>query len=114
MQTIYIIFWLAFIICLFFVWFFSHRANHKERLMMIEKGIDAEEQAKRKDRSGFSWLKLGILVIGLSVGLLIITILVSLNLLDKGGNALPLAILGLCGGTAMVIANTLGSSKSKD
>jgi heme/copper-type cytochrome/quinol oxidase subunit 2 len=64
MQTTYIIFLLAFIICLFFVWFFSHRANHKERLMMIEKGMDMEEQVKKKARSGFPWLKLGILVIG--------------------------------------------------
>lgn len=81
---------------------------------MIEKGMDREEQLKRKARSGFPWLKLGILVIGLSAGLLIITILVALDLLDKGGNALPLAILGLCGGIAMVIANNLGSGKSKE
>lgn len=81
---------------------------------MIEKGMDMEEQSKKKVRSGFPWLKLGILLIGLSIGLLIITILVALDLLDKGGNALPLAILGLCGGVAMVIANNLGNGKSKE
>ncbi len=113
MQTAYIILWLAFITCLFFVWFFSHRANHKERLMMIEKGFDIEERSKKKG-IGFPWLKLGIIIIGLSVGLLIITLLASLKLLDKGGNALPLAILGLCGGTAMVIANNLGGSKTRE
>lgn len=114
MQTLYPLVWIAFIVCMFLVWFFWHRANHEERLMMIEKGHDPDELAKKNPGFKFPWLKIGILIIGLSVGLLLISLLVSLKLLDKGGNAFPLAILGVCGGVAMVIGNNIKNGKSND
>lgn len=98
---------LAFFICIFFVWFFLHRARHKERLMMLEKGIDPELVFQQKKSFRFPWLKLGIVIIGLSVGIMIISLLASLKLLDNGGGAFPLGILGLSGGISMVIANRL-------
>ncbi|MDP9230320.1 MAG: hypothetical protein M3O67_06585 [Bacteroidota bacterium] len=125
MEQLYPLVWIAFIVCVFLVWFFSHKAKHKERMMMIEKGRNVDELSKkeasfsfdellRKEKSfRFPWLKLGVMVIGLSIGLLIIAVLARLNLLDKGGNALPLSILGICGGISLVIANYLNSGKSK-
>ena len=111
MQTLYPLIWIAFIICLFLVWFFSHRANHKERLMMIEKGMDVEEAGKKKPGFRFPWFKIGLLIVGLSVGLLLIALLAATKKLDQGGNTLPLAILGVCGGLSMVIANYLDKDK---
>lgn len=82
--------------------------------MMIEKGLDPDELAKKKSGFKSPWLKLGILIIGLSIGLLLISLLVSLKLLGKGGDAFPLAILGVCGGIAMLIGNNIKNGKSND
>ncbi len=104
--------WLAVITCIFLVWYFSHRAKHKERLMMMEKGIDPQLNPFKSKGFIFPWLKVGIIIIGLSIGLVIISILVSTQSLNNN-NALPMAILGLCGGISMVIANRLDNDKSK-
>lgn len=116
MERLYPLTWIVivFIICVFLAWFFSHRARHKERMMMIEKGINIDELSKKEGKIiRFPWLKLGIVILGLSIGLLIIAMLVALHLLDKGGNALPLSILGICGGISFIIANYLNNIKSK-
>ena len=105
--------WIAFIICAFLVWFFSHRAKHKERLMMIEKGLNVDKHPQKESNFRFPWLKLGILIIGLSIGLLIIGLLATFDLLHKGGNTLPLSVLGICGGISMVIANYINSGKNR-
>jgi hypothetical protein len=105
--------WLAIITCIFLVWFFSHRARHKERLMMMEKGIDPQSNPYKGKQFTFPWLKIGIIVIGLSVGLAIISLLISIKALEPGGNELPLAILGICGGISMVLANRMDNDKSK-
>ena len=107
------LFWLPVIICIFLVWFFSQRARHKEKLMMMEKGIDPKSNPYNNNGFRFPWQKIGITIIGLGVGLIIISILTSLKALEGGGNALPLAILGICGGASMVLANRLDSDKSK-
>lgn len=104
--------WLALLICVFLVWFFSHRAKHKEKLLMMEKGMDPNSLFPGKRIFKFPWLKIGIVIIGLSVGLMIIALLASLKSLDQGGNALPLAILGICGGISMVIANMFNNSNN--
>lgn len=112
----YILLSLVFIpllVCIFLVWFFSHRAKHRERLMMMEKGIDPLATSNNSKRPSYSWQKIGIIIIGLSIGLAIISLLAGLKVLDKWGNAFPLAILGVCGGIAMVIANHLGNDKSQ-
>lgn len=114
MKTFYPIVWTAFIICLFLVWFFSHRASHKERLMMIEKGLDTEEHKKKNPGFRFPWQKIGIVIIGLSMGLLLIAFFSALGVLEIFGNAFPLALLGICGGIAMVIANNFKGGKSGD
>lgn len=113
MQIIYPIIWLCFIICGFFVWFFWHRANHRERMLKMEKGIDEKEITIQKNASPSFWLRFASLITGLSIGLLIISILVSNGMLDKGGNALPIAIMGLCGGISMIVAHYLQAGKSK-
>ena len=80
---------------------------------MMEKGIDPKSNLYNNKGFTFPWLKIGIIIIGLSVGLIIISILISLKALEGGGNALPLAILGICGGASMVLANRMDNDKSK-
>lgn len=105
--------WVALIVCIFLVWFFSHRAKHKERLMMIEKGMDPQSLLQQRNFFRFPWLKLGIVIIGLSIGLMIISILISLKALENSA-VLPLAILGICGGGSMIIANRINKSNHND
>jgi hypothetical protein len=114
MQTYYPLVWITFIVCLFLVWFFTHRANHKERMMMMEKGLDLPVNKKKPFGSAFPWKKIGIVIIGLSVGLLLITLFVALEILQKGGDALPVAILAFFGGISLVIANYVKGDKGQD
>lgn len=91
---------------IFLAWYFSHRARHKEMLLMIEKGIDVQK-TKRDKASRFPWLKLGIVLLGTSFGLITIAILAKNNLLT-GSGALPLSILGISAGTSLLIAHSVG------
>ena len=102
MQNYYPFVWIAFIACAFLMWFFLHRANHKERMLMIEKGLDPD--SRKKDQGNTPpWKRIVGIVIGLSIGLVIISILASFKLIF--GDALPLAILGICGSMGLLAGN---------
>lgn len=96
---------LGFFTCILLAWYFAHQARHKERLLMIEKGMKPDLPV----RNGSALLKIGIVVIGLSIGLATIGILSHFNLLGSA-DAIPLSIFGLSGGIALLIANHLSKS----
>ena len=54
---------------LFLTWFFSHKARTKERLLLIEKGVDISNLSMGP--SPFLWLKIGILLFSTALGLLL-------------------------------------------
>jgi hypothetical protein len=97
---------LGFCLCIFMAWYYAHTARHKERMLMIEKGMDPDAHAAPK---GSVLLKLGIVVIGLSLGMVIIGILAYYHALGDPG-AIPLGILGLSGGISLLIANHVSKS----
>ncbi|TFF33981.1 DUF6249 domain-containing protein [Mucilaginibacter psychrotolerans] len=101
---------ITFCICIFLAWYFTHKAKHQERLLMIEKGMNPNEELNKESGIKSTMFKLGIVIIGLGIGLAIIAILVELHSLGRS-NATPMSILGICGGAALVIANRLSSSK---
>jgi len=101
---------ITFCICIFLAWYFTHKARHQERLMMIEKGMNPNDELNKEGGIKSAMFKLGIVIIGLSIGLAIIAILVEFHSLG-GSNATPMSILGICGGAALVIANRLSSTK---
>lgn len=101
---------ITFGICIFLAWYFTHKARHQERIMMIEKGMNPNEEFNKEGGLKSAMFKLGVVVIGLSIGLAIIAILVEFHSLGIS-NATPISILGLCGGAALVIANRLSSIK---
>ncbi|MFD0794713.1 DUF6249 domain-containing protein [Mucilaginibacter litoreus] len=108
------IFGLLALACCFFIfmaWYFSHKARHRERLLMIGKGMDPDANARGGTGTQKALLKLGIVVIGLSIGIAIIGILVQLNALGRSG-AIPTSILGLCGGAGLIVANRLTQKKN--
>jgi hypothetical protein len=97
---------LGFCICLFMAWYFAHEARHKERMLMIEKGMDPDAHAVPK---GSALLKFGIVVIGLSLGVVLIGTLAHFDALVDP-DAIPLGILGLSGGISLLIANRVSKS----
>jgi hypothetical protein len=97
-------------VCIFLAWFFTHKARHEERMLMIEKGMNLNEEPNKEGGLKSILFKLGIIIIGLSIGVAIIAILVQVGY-DNQSNAVPMSILGLCGGTALVVANRLSAKK---
>lgn len=110
MEIIVIFGLIIFCICIFLAWFFTHKARHEERLMMIEKGMNPNEELNKESGLKSAMFIIGIVVIGLSIGLAIIAILVEFHASGESGIA-PMSILGICGGVALVIANRLSSAK---
>lgn len=88
---------------IFLAWYFSHRATHLERLRLIEKGINPD--AVKNDDTALIWKKLGVIAIGLGTGLILISVLVLVAPRIANVNAVPLGILVLCCGIALVISN---------
>lgn len=109
-SLVFLVITVVFIICMFLTWYFSHKAKHAERLLMLEKGLDPNELIKKKDRSSASLLKIGIVVIGLSIGIGLVEVLAWQNVI-RNSNAAPMAIMGLCGGLSLMIANTINKRK---
>lgn len=79
-------------------------------MLMIEKGMNPNEDLNKEGGLKSTMVKLGILIIGLSIGLAIIALLVQFDSLGKS-NAVPMSILGICGGVALVVANRLSARK---
>lgn len=111
MQAVYGLVLVTLIICLFLVWFFSHRAQHREKMLKIEKGLEPRSTDSAQPKRGFSWIRLAWTVTGLSIGMLIIALLAGNGWLDKWGNALPLGILGISGGSALLLSHYTDSKK---
>ena len=74
---------------------------------MIQQGGDFSGNLFFSKENSFKyvWLKLGILVVGISIGLVIISIISHLEV-NLNGAIYP-GIIGLCGGTAMIFSHYL-------
>jgi len=107
METIALsIVFIFFMAGVFFTWFFIHKAKTKERLILIEKGIDLSQLPhERKFVDNFPWLKVGLVIAGMGLGLLILVPLEMVGM-EIGG-------VFLFGGIGMVIANYLDKPKEQ-
>jgi len=69
---VYCIITVSLIAAFFFAWFFYQQARNRERMVLIEKGESLDEifkkQQKNQVRFFFPWLKLGNVILGLSLG----------------------------------------------
>ena len=78
--------------------------ENKERMAMIEKGMDPGVRKKRPGRPT-NTLKGGLIFIGVGIGLLLAYLLDSYMLRDIGNNvAIYFGLIGLGGGTGLVIS----------
>lgn len=112
MNILYALILMTLIICLFLVWYFSHKAKHQEKMLRIEMGIS--EMPKENEKNMFSqlWLKIAFLVIGQGLAFLIIAFLANLKLLNNG--VLPIGIFTIMGGASMIAAHKVLSQKQKN
>ena len=112
MDAIVFMFFMA---CVFFTWFFIHRARTKERLLLIEKGIDLSSLPKSgqfKANFNFPWLKIGIMITSISVGMLLSVILLLNNVTNL--DILHPTLMFAFGGIGMILAHYIDKPKAKE
>ena len=62
--------WLGFFAAVFLGWHFYLKARNKERMALIESGKDVSEiYSKQEIRIKIPWLKIGLLIAGIGLGL---------------------------------------------
>lgn len=90
----------------FFVWFNIHRSKVKERMLLLEKGIDFADLPERSSFK-FNWLKMGCLVTSATIGLIL-----GLFLEDYFSDA-PAIGMFLFGGIGLIIAHYVDKPHEK-
>lgn len=110
-QILKTIIWLAFPICGLIGWIYYNRARHEERRLWIEQGQNPDNYVDKKNPASQIWLKLGMVVLFLGLGLLIIAILVHFSIMGNSPAIYP-AILAICGGAGLILSHYLGKSKA--
>ena len=115
LQTILAaILFLLFMAGLFFAWFFSHRARVKERIMLIEKGIELSNLPKSgQSRIRFPWFKIGIVITSIATGLMLAVFLMAIPFFDHLAVGLPIPLMFLFGGIGMILAHFLDKPKEQ-
>ncbi len=107
------------IVAFFLSWYFRHKSQEKERLMLIEQGVDPDELPDNKNfdiNLNINWLKIGIVLIAGALGLILTGWLrrLSFNLpsaqMDTLPDTVPLAVLVLMVGIGIIIAHYVGNS----
>ncbi len=110
--------WLGFFAMVFFSWFYYLQARTKERTLLIEKGADASNfYAQKPERRGFRfpWLKLGLLLVGISFGMSF-GFVVSSNFQDSFHRIQEPFVFGmtiLFGGLGMIAAHFTDKNRNK-
>ncbi|MEQ6121523.1 DUF6249 domain-containing protein [Reichenbachiella sp. MALMAid0571] len=92
---------------IFLTWYFSHKAKTKERLLLIDKGIDIEKFLLN-DKPSNIFLKFAIIVIGLAVAFAIQALMLRFEVEDEPPY---LAVLFLCGGISLLIVHLINRVK---
>lgn len=104
------------IIAFLFAWLFYQKAKYRERMHLIDKGVDLEDvlkfQKKNKIKIIFPWFKLSIVIIGLSVSFLGIAFLVRYleNDLELFKGFLITFIVGICLGISFQVIHFINKT----
>jgi hypothetical protein len=118
MDDLIILIFIGFIfgVIVLFGWYFIHRTKLKERILLSEKGIDISTLIPPKKTKDNLWLKIGIVLISGSSGLLFGMIFDSLKIFGKYYSNEPvfLIFLFLFSGIGMVIAHYADISREQN
>ena len=85
----------------------------RERLALLEKGVDAQIFLSPRKEQNFSPLKIGMLLIGVAVGLFMGDILYSLGVLQID-DVSYFSMIFLFGGIALVISHFIEKAERKE
>jgi len=111
--------WLGFFAAVFLGWYFYLKARNNERMLLIEKGKDVSEiYSKQEIRIRIPWLKFGLLItgVGLGIGLFMIffsfipTFHEAMN--EKIGQFFIIASMMFFGGIGLIIGYYLDKPKN--
>jgi len=91
--------------------YFYLRARHTERMALIEKGMYTAERKSVKIKTGNFGLKLGSLLIGIALGLLVGYILDYYSVIEE--NVSYFSMILLFGGFSLVANHIFESKKNK-
>jgi hypothetical protein len=70
-----VVLFVAVFIPLFLAWYFVRKARFKEKIILIEKGIDIKDLNLIENNKRYSpWLRIGIIITGTALGALLTTI----------------------------------------
>ena len=113
--------WLGFFAAVLLAWYFYLQARNKERMALIEKGADVSEiYSKQEVTFRFPWLKLGIIITGICIGVSLVAILFIISIQNNkkidDDFAGPFLIISgvLFGGIAMIIAHFVDKPRKKE
>jgi membrane associated rhomboid family serine protease len=110
--------WLGFCTAVLLAWYFYLKARNKERMALIEKGADVSDiYSKQELTFRFPWLKFGIIITGISIGVsLVVLLMILMPHHDILGDPGPLLIIlgALFGGIAMIIAHFVDKPRKKE
>jgi hypothetical protein len=104
-------------------WYFYLKIRNKERMALIEKDKDVSEiyaRPKTSFRFSFPWLKIGIIVTGFSIGLIVVEIIMQIFFMDQagyylgGGDAMGIGILFLFTSVSILVAYFADKPKNKE
>lgn len=117
-ESMLTLIWLVFFACIFLGWYFYLKARNKERMALIEKNADVSEIFKvREIRFRFPWLKLGMIITGVGLGLCLTIVLMVFpeieNIINETGGIVPIALMLFFGGVGTVVAHYLDKPKDR-
>ena len=88
--------------------YYSVKARNKERMALIEKGMDISEIYKKKE-GGYGFFKFGMVLMGLGVGLFLGVLLSKIAFIPAVAAYFSMILLG--GGAGIIYANILVQKK---
>ena len=88
-------------LCTFGILYVYFSTRHKERLTMIEKGADPSLFHSKKVGSSYTTMRIGMFLVGISLGFLIGNILTETTRLEEG--VAYISMISLCGGLSLVL-----------
>ncbi len=112
------LFLLVFVAAITISLIFYLKARNKERMALIEKGVDVSDIYRRaQDHVSFPWLKIGIVITAICIGVLLVIVPLIIfpnNAIIRDGVMLLMVLSGLLfGGIGMIIAHFTGRQKKK-
>ncbi len=108
--------WLGFFAAIILSFYFYLRFRNKEKMALIEKGVDVSEIYRNRENSArFTWLKGGILAISIGLGVLVTFLYLTLQDRNNYENAQLVLIFSLLifGGLGILLGNILEKSGKK-